>query len=274
MLSRSTFDPNEYKSLKVKDNPTKSRSLEIVKKGKHRALKFDRDEIDNVLGNMRKHSAYRIQDLRGDLKKQYDLIVRLVDLLYDTDGYQNLYDLVKKHFGDIDNAKPGTLCAYFAGCLISSNQGKGDKCGVLCAGSLPLPKSITKGKCGETVILCSYNDDHRRYHFRVLSASNAKPEAIIYMDSGKSGTFRGFTKHEKERLRGMGIKRVSINWIKDGKTDHGKINPKIDLDRIQEFDGNSGSSSDDDNDTNLTALWVILIAFVIIIIILFLANSK
>lgn len=265
-LARATFDPNGYSSLETDGKP---RSLEIVKKGKQRALKFDPNEIDDVLANMKRHSEYHIRDIRGELKKQYNMIVRLVDLLYDTDGYRHLYNLVKKHFGEVDNAKPGTLCAYFAGCLISSHQNRGDKCDVLCAGSLPLPKSLAKGKCGETVILCSYDQKSRRYHFRVLSANNNKPEAIIYMDSGNPDTFRGFTKHEKDRLRGMGIKKVSVNWISENKDE---IAAKVDLDHLKDLDARDDGENDDDNGSDLTALWIILIALAVVIIILFLAN--
>lgn len=270
-LARASFNPNGYSSL---DTEAKPRSLEIVKKGKQRALKFDPKEIDDILANMKHHSEYYIRDLRGDLRTQYNMIVRLVNLLYDTDGYRHLYNLVKKHFGDVDNAKPGTLCAYFAGCLISSHQNKGDKCDVLCAGSLPLPKSLAKGKCGETVILCSYDAKSRRYHFRVLSANNNKNDAIIYMDSGSPDTFRGFTKHEKDKLRGMGIQKVSVNWISEGG-DHSddKIAPKVDLDRLKDIDEpRDETDNNDNNGSDLTALWVILIALAVVIIILFLAN--
>lgn len=275
MLARATFVPNDYSSTSAKETIGRVRNLEIVKKGKNRAVKFDRNEIDSILSNMKKHSSYRIQDLKGELKKEYDLVIRLVDLLYDTDGYQNLHDLVKKHFGDVDNAKPGTLCAYFAGCLMGDNQG--NKCGVLCSGSMQLPKSLSKGKCGETVILCTYDDHSHRYHFRVLSASDNKSEAIVYMESGTSETFRGFSEHEKSKLKGMGIKKVSINWSRD----HGKkdCNPKIDIDRILVFKGdftvNNDNNNDDDGNSgsDFTFLWIILIVIIIIAIILFLANS-
>lgn len=266
-LARATFNPNGYPSLEDAD---KQRHLEIVQKGKHRALKFDPKEVDNVLGNMKKHSDYSIRDLSGDLKRQYDMIVRLVDLLYESDGYVHLYNLVKKHFGEIDNAKPGTLCAYFAGCLINSNQG-GGSCDVLCAGSLPLPRNLAKGKCGETVILCTYDGKNRKYHFKILSAGNRKPEAIIYMDSGNPDTFRGFTKHEKDKLKGMGIKKVSVNWVHHKS--ESEIAPKIDLDHLKDLDdARDDNDNNDDNGSDLTALWVILVALAIVIVILFLAN--
>jgi len=272
MLTRTTFDPADYGSLTGKENSLRPKNLEIVRKGKHKALKFDQHEIDGIIANMRKHSSYRIRDLNGNLKKQFDTIVKLVDLLYDTDGYQNLYNLVKKHFGDVDNVKPDTLCAYFAGCLISSDHGNADTCGVLCAGSLPLPKSLAKGKCGETVILCSYNDHYHRYSFKVLSVGNDKSEAIIYMDSGKRESFKGFTKKEKDKIRGMGVKKVSINWV-DGKKDI-KIGPKVNLDMIQEADRNDGDvdNTDDDNNSN-AALWAILFIFIIIVVIFVLASN-
>jgi len=264
-LARAKFNPNGYPSLEDSDS---HRQLEIVQKGKNRELKFDTAEIDHVLADMRKHSHYYIRDLHGDLKRGYDMIVRLVDMLYESDGYSHLYNLVKKHFGDVDNAKPGTLCAYFAGCLINSNQGGGD-CGVLCAGSLPLPRGVAKGKCGETVILCTYDSKNRRYHFKVLT-SGTKSDAIIYMESGNPNTFKGFSKHEKGKLKGMGIDKISVNWVhhKSGS----KIAPKVEIENLPDLEESHHGDEDDDSSSDLTALWVILVALGIVIVILFLAN--
>lgn len=267
MSKRSEFKPMKYSNKKNNDKNKSSISITgsninrqvryipdtrniIVTKGSDgsEVININIDDIQNRLRRLRSISESSIKDLNGNNLDDFRALVRYTQLLYDTPAYKIMYDQVRQIFGNLpkNSIKPGTIAAYFGGCLIQSTFNNMPGCSVICAGSMPSPidDSITDNQskpieehisrvpepngvtgptgatgsniditgtgpfCRYTVIWAIY--DGTNYQFTTLHDMPNKEDLIIFVDT--NGTFPGFSDEEKNAINrlGPGQKRVNI----------------------------------------------------------------
>jgi hypothetical protein len=209
-------------------------------KDSHSNLRIIRlNDICERLDRLRLKSSLPLRSLTGQDAEDYRTLVRYVSDLYDTDVYSLFYDEVRKRFKDLPTPEPGTIGAYFGGCLAPSNHGlkcMEPACSVICAGSLqPLrdfsPEEhlfpILSGSedktnsilppnlfCQYTLVWAIYDNTllDGGYQFTRIHECTNSDHIIVFLDvktlPGKS--FTGFTDSEKEQLKRLGAKKVNL----------------------------------------------------------------
>ena len=97
-------------------------SNETVEKGHKNTLKLDLEKIDDLCKKFREKKDLKIRKLSGSDKEDFDEMVSYVHLLHGSSHYSHLYERVKKHFKNVASVKPGTVGAYFAGCMVTVKE--------------------------------------------------------------------------------------------------------------------------------------------------------
>ena len=245
----NSFNPSNYSTSSDIDV-----SDEIVEKGHKNVLKVDIEKFDELCKKFKEIKDFKIKNLTGKDKEDFDLIVSYVHLLYGTSYYNNLYEKVKKHFKSINSVKAGTVGGYFAGCLVS----KGKSCSLTCAGSMPLPKDEEGwNSCDKAVIMAERNGDS--YSFSFIKPANSEEDmnpAYVFVESE---SFDGFNKYEKESLKALGCKKAKlIGYTSD--MNYSELETK-DVKDIKHRHQKKKKKEEDNN------LWLLLIVFIILLIV-------
>lgn len=208
----SYFNQNKYSY----SSNTETESSETVEKGHKNVTKVDLAKFDDLCRKFKDKKDFKIKKLVGVDKEDFDTVVSYVHLLYETSYYPSLYEKVKKHFDNVSTVKPGTIGAYFAGCLISAKEDSKvtdqPGCNISCAGSIPLPKDEEGWSfCDKAVILAEKGENG--YIFSVVKPANSAEEmdpAYLFVDSKTLHEFKGFSKEEKDQIRALGCKKVKM----------------------------------------------------------------
>lgn len=219
-VQRQSFNPSEFDSSMNEYSEKEDDS--IVTKGKKNTLKLDKEEFSEIIANFRKTPHKRIDELNDSESDNFKLIVRYVELLYDTDLYHHLFKIVEDHFSDLESVKPGTIGGYLAGCLIKTKFPI-PGCSPVCANAIPFPKELEKQEqCDQAVILAEKNDTNG-YKFNILKQAdieNKDKPTIIHVNVTDVHDWSGFNKDEKEKLRSLGCSNVHIYGYSDDQTRH------------------------------------------------------
>ena len=224
-------------------------------------VKLDINLIDRTLGKLRSKESLKIDNIKGQTKEDFDLIVTYVNVLYDTSKYHIIFDLVKKHFSDLKKITPGTIGAYLGGCIIDTSfSDTMPGCSVSCAGSLPRPGDEEGWEfCGQTVVWGLH--DGKKYTFTKVHETEDPTHSILHLNCTNYNTCRGFTEEDKKALHDMGIDRVTIYGYRSNGKDHIKLtDDPVDVSDIRE----SGSTSSDSG-----SAWAILAIIAIMLVIFF-----
>ena len=220
----SFFNPKEY-STSSYDN-SEEIIPEVVEKGHKNMLNVDLVKFEESCKKFREKKDLKIRKLTGSDKEDFNLMVSYVHLLYGTTYYNQLYDRVKKHFKNVGSVKPGTVGAYFAGCLTTvsshsdSSEGLISGCSISCAGSMPLPQDEEGWSfCDKSVILGE--KDTNGYSFSFIKPANSPEDldpAYLFVESSSLHDFTGFSREEKDYLRDLGCKKVKLIGYKSDST--------------------------------------------------------
>jgi hypothetical protein len=209
------------------------------------------DDTRARLHRLRSVANTPIRSLTGADLDDFRTLVSNTKLLYGTDAYKILHDEYSRVFGDVSPILPGTVGAYFAGCLIKTSFSEMPGCSVICAGSAPLPPTEPSNgsqpsvppvdtACGPQTDLgsfCQYSVvwglfDGQRYDFTTLHDTDNKDDVIVFVNSAKP-SFQGFSDDEKELLRKFGAKRINvIRYSADSKHYHELLGGFVDLNSV------------------------------------------
>lgn len=214
---RQTFNPYDYSESLSESCDNDEESVEVAVKGHKNKVKVDVGKFDKLCKKFSFKPQLKIKSLSGQDKEDFQLMVSYVHLLYGTSYYTELYNKVKKHFKNVNKVKPGTIGAYFAGCLVTndsmdSSEGINPACSATCAGSMPLPKDEEGWSfCDKAVILAEKGKEG--YVFNVVKPADTEEDldpAYVFIESDSIDNFSGFAKSEKENLMAMGCKKVHL----------------------------------------------------------------
>jgi len=234
-------------------------------KGDSEVMRIDIDSLETMLGNLRNHCDDYIKHLTGSTKEHFDQMVDYVHILYDSNSYHVLYDLVKKHFGDLNHVHPGTVGAYFGGC-IGETSGSVDipGCSVVCAGSMPQPKDVDNWSfCNYTVIWGQYAD--YKFHFSELHHGEEYGYAVVFVNFWSNHSFPGLSDYEKDQIKKMGVEYVVLMGYGDDGKDYTELTDgAVPLDHIKPRVHVEPVKNDKDG---VNALLLILIIVIILLII-------
>ena len=248
----NSFNPSKYSTSYSSDIDV---SEEVVEKGHKNILKVDIEKFEELCKKFKEMKDYKIKNLTGKDKEEFDLIVSYVHLLYGTSYYNKLYEKVKKYFKNINSVKAGTIGGYFAGCLVSKGKG----CSLACAGSMPLPKDEEGWNvCDKTVIMAEKMGDS--YTFSFVKPANSEEDmnpAYVFVETE---SFEGFNKYEKDNLKAMGCKKARlIGYSSD--MNYSELETKD----VKDIKHRYPKKKKNKNDNNWWWLWVLLVLFLIIV---------
>lgn len=205
----SSHNPNILREMMISSTPSSSDTVYI-----------NLDDIKRRLTNLRAKSNLPLRELIGEDSEDFQHLLQKTQMLYDTEAYPTYYSEIRSIFGDVNDVTPGTVGAYFGGCLASTNL-PDKKCSVICAGSIPQPRgdneTATSDFCQYTVILATPEETPtgETLVFRKINDGEDKNTGIIYVND----KFTGFTAGEKEKLKQFGIPNFKVyRYSKDGRS--------------------------------------------------------
>ena len=277
----NSFNPSHYSELSESSIDVSS---ELVEKGHKNNVKVDMEKFEEMCKNFREKKDLKIKKLGGEDKKNFDLVVNYVHMLYGTPFYKKLFERVRKHFKNVSGNKPGTIGSYFSGCMnaMSNSENMLPGCTVACAGSMPLPQDEDGWSfCDKAVIIGEKSDDG--YVFSIVKPAEDDEDydpCYVFLE----GEFSGLSVDEKRNLVDLGCKRVKL--VSYNGDDYKEIYEK-DVSEIEERVDNSQTKSDDstsheapkhhsrhhksknEND-ECSKFWIFIVFLILIILLLFL----
>lgn len=182
-------------------------SDQVFEKGHKNILQVDLQKFEETCKKFREKKDIKISKLSKEDKDSFDLAVKYVHLLYGTEHYARLYDIVKRTFKNVGALRHNTVGAYFAGCLNNKNG-----CSLSCAGSMPVPKNEEGwNSCDKAVILAERKEGKENsYSFTILKAAEKEEDmnpAYLFVESTE---FDGLDTSEKVYLKSMGCKKLKV----------------------------------------------------------------
>jgi len=219
-------------------------------------LAINLNNIKASLSRLYKHRHSFIKDLKGDLHTEFRGMVDIIHILYSSAAYDHLHEIIVKVFGEVNEVTPGTIGAYFAGCLVRTDFADNPGCSAVCAGAVPRGKGTPGWElCGKLAILY---DAHGS--FTTLNNVDDKREAYIYIPEGVH--FERFKSAELDALRGHGVEKAKIvRYSRDGRAYHEISGQFTELGSV------STHSSNQDQSSSSAAFWVIALPLIILILI-------
>lgn len=148
---------------------------------------------------MRHIPTNQIDQLVGRDKEDYNSLVLYVNSLYGTPAYNELATEVENLFGNLQTIVPGTVGAYFGGCL-AAEKNKDSTCSAACAGNMPFSNNF----CKYTVIIA--NKQGSNHSFKTVHDVGTK-EAFIYIQDGQQ-----LTSSDIDHLKNQGIEKVYLTY--------------------------------------------------------------
>ena len=250
-------------------------------------MTVDMHDIRRRLDRLRVLEKHPIRLLIGQSRDDYIALVNITRLLHGSSLYSEYYSEIVQRFGNISSIVPGTVGAYFVGCLppisvLPSSGPSSDQssrltstCSAICADSIPTPDMVENGgsSCSNDVFLAITTD--AGYDFVPLVTGNFD-HALVFVD----GSFSGFTSAEKAKLRQyaspsvmtLSIYRVSPDGkrytdLSQGRLTFDEIPTRVEM--IENFSfGSSGNSSGDTGQSRYSRIYLVVIAVLILLIFL------
>jgi hypothetical protein len=136
--------------------------------------------------------------LHGQLKVDFDTVIRYATLLRDTPAYETFDKLIREQFNNVDSTADSTIGLSLAGCLISEKYGN-NPCSPGCLGNIPTKNTIS---CDETVIVAIPQNNG---YFFLTKNIGKKEYARLYLSE-----YKGFSAEEKAFLKQNGITAVIL----------------------------------------------------------------
>lgn len=207
-----SFNPSKF-STSYTESYVEDESIEITPKGHKNKIVIDLSEIEKLCKKFKTKTELKIKELSNQDNEDFKTIVAYTEMIHDTEYYSDFYEKVRNVFKNVKSVVPGTIGAYFAGCLVTTQNGEVNPgCSATCAGSMPLPKDEEGWSfCDKAVILAEKIAN--KHNFNVVKPADSESDldpAYVFIESSSLDTFSGFTKTEKDDLRAMGCEKVHL----------------------------------------------------------------
>lgn len=270
MARSKTFQPGRYGQSVQKNRPNTFRQtagIMTYTKGNESTITVDVNFLHNTLEQLFTVRDQRVDNLSDVDKSAFDMIHNISMILYDSDSYNVIREMVDKHFAKVKTCQPMTIGWYMKG-YTSNTDNVPPACNMFNASTLsPLDKSIPL-KCDKSVILAEYINDS--YTITMLSHVENSDTAYLYVNSHDINSYKGFSASEKNSFKSSGIKKVLL-WGYTSK--YGDIRLLIDRE-IMIDDLKNRSESENHNTSNSAAIAICVILVILVIIILIWAANR
>lgn len=163
-------------------------------------------DMKSKLDQLYMYKDETVDQLPVSVQSLYNSVVSYAKLVHGTEDYDSFYNHVQSVFGRSSSFSPGTIGAYFAGCIVATNlDASTQKCSVLCVGALPPPKS--KEMCSHSVYLVT-EVNSTEHEIKKISSGSGNANAIVYIKSiSKKGEL---SENDISTLKSGGVQNISI----------------------------------------------------------------
>ena len=209
-------------------------------------------EIENILGELKDHAEDKIASLPVSMSNKHKILTKMVGNL-NADGFADFHRMIQTAFGGVNTKIPGSVGAYYGGCLTTSStlpEGIGKTCSLGCAGGVP--DVFQAEKCDAIVY---WTEDGKT--ITQLTKGKAT-KGIFYFNSEKIDYFTPNTSKypELEQIVLVGYNKTT-----------GVYSPMLELilkqkDRTRESHVESNK------------LWFIILIILLVIVLIFFMRSK
>lgn len=178
----------------------------------NKTLAINLEDIKSRLDDLLLQANVPPETLTGKSLEDLKVLIQYMQKLHGTTSYNVYLDEIRKRFSNI-NIIPGTVGAYFGGCLKTPEN----PCSVTCAGSIS-PDDKT---CPATVFYLTASPKGRILKLLQLSPNNKtglQSGVIVYIDSAIQN-FTDFTPDELNKLKFYGFNNsAKVYMLSNGKT--------------------------------------------------------
>ena len=267
-VKKSYFNPLRYGN-KESESLSEER---IVTKGGQEVLRIDLNRLETDLDHLHKKSDVMIKDLDQVSHGKYRRFVSYVQLLYDSEHYDTLFELIRSKFSNLEKIVPGTVGAYFGGCLVDI---KVDRVNPTCVpsvvASVPPSRQFAeqqgKQTCSQTVFWGFY--DKGKFTVVQLKYEEGSNKAILFVNQSSVDEFPGLSDTEKADLAKNGVQKVKIiGYSSNGKDYYNIYDDFIPLSEVKSRVGNLTANSTSLTPNNITNNFPAVILFIIFLLVL------
>lgn len=248
---------NIYEKGSYTNTSTETSNIVTSQAGKRISVDFRRTR--DILECLSPHGNEQITNLKGELREKFDNILEISKHIHMTSLYSRLFDQVKDVFHDeYPNPIPGTVAAFFIGCIVTGGNFKGPKgCDPRCTGSLPPPSGKKCQKCDQVCLL--YDEKGLIRPLNNVKNNNGIGYIVIL---GKN--FKGFTNKDISTFQRKGITNgVTLLHFYDGKYhEQVEIKEMCKLPKCNDREDNHESS----DDSGIGTVGVVLAILAIIVV--------
>lgn len=185
-------------------NPIDTQEIAIQTKGG--PVTFDEQKVRGWLRSLVPYAGVQLVDLRGDPQTAFNNIKTYVTLLYETTIYDTLYGIVLEEFASVTSFVPGTVGAYYKGCILDSAYQGQKGCAVTCVNSMPPPRSDRNFKYCEYGVIRSVYDSRSGQYVFIPDKEDTSGTYYLYLE----GSYY-LNDSQKAQLVKMGAGKV---WVK------------------------------------------------------------
>lgn len=245
-----------------RSTPKKKKEDVIVVKGDTPAdsFKIDLTQVRAALAALKEIKHKMIKTLDPEESVRFKNMVDIIYLMYNSKAYHQIHDIVVEMFSDVQHVTPGTVGAYFAGCLVPTDFRGNPSCSAACASSVP-PEHGTEGwhPCDKLALL--YDGEGS---FTTLNDPDDKKEAYVYVSASRN--FNGFTADDIQKLTGYGVEKARIvRYSEDGRSYNEISNDFVGLASLAENrDVQVGDTCTNCSNGAAVALFVIVLVLLIL----------
>lgn len=236
----------EQKNLQIYEKISNDEDIYLIKTDNGHSYKLYRKHLLDTLKELHKFSHLQTSKLNEEQNSLLSSTIEATRILYNTKA---LKDLVLKDIQDIFHIKnpiPGTIGAFFVGCLNNDDFTGPIGCNPRCAASLL--NCDEHFNCSDTILILTENE------FKSLNNKHTS-HAYIYIEDSE---FKDFKSYQISQLKDAGIQSITIIYSNEDGS-YKEITNELHIDTF-----------DCDNNSNIQAGWIVIIILIIILILFFL----
>lgn len=167
--------------------------------------------LNDYLKYFSKNRNKFIKDLTKEEQSKFNQITNLISYTYETENYYQVNSLIKSIFSDLDNVIPGTIGAYFLGCLsqspltVNSNPSK-TSCSNLKVDNIEVHSNNNKNwdLCNQTVFW--YKDDD----LLILNKIKDSTKTLLFTNYSNYNMFPGLSENQRKILSDHNVREIMI----------------------------------------------------------------
>ncbi len=172
------------------------------------------DQIREIIQELLRFRHLKIRDLdrlNPTVRKKFNQLIQLIDNIRRSDAYDQIFKIVETETRNCNSIDPGTIGAYFKGCLLPVNFPDNPSCSEVCVSAFQPPDTIDGwSNCGRIVIRVKWNlDPPEDTQINLICKGQPGPDkgnpGYLLIDHTTLSEFPGFSNQEITQIKRLGL---------------------------------------------------------------------